>query len=143
MDFQIREPLHPLFGALNKTNVLMETQVAPRERLTAVALRSHCGRTTVTLQSRRGRHTITMVTLEYVLMSSQAAQEYTGQQIHPTNLVGMWSEYLAHDTLRKGPGTTIASLLTDRKLSGMACVGESTHQYSSSRISTRHQAGFR
>ena len=28
----------------------------------------------------------------------QAAQEYTGQQIHAVNLVTMWEEYLAFDT---------------------------------------------
>ena len=27
MDFQVREPLHPLLGGLKKTNVMMETQV--------------------------------------------------------------------------------------------------------------------
>ena len=28
MDFQIREPLHPLLGGLRHTNVMMETQAA-------------------------------------------------------------------------------------------------------------------
>ena len=27
MDFQVREPLHPLLGGLKNTNVMMETQV--------------------------------------------------------------------------------------------------------------------
>jgi len=54
MDFQIREPLHPLLGSMRKTPVMMEVQ---------------------------------------------AAQEYTGQQIHMTNLVTMWKEYLDFDTM--------------------------------------------
>ena len=85
MDFQVREPLHPLLGALQHTNVMMAVQ---------------------------------------------AAQEYTGQQIHAVNLVAMWAEYLAFDTLHTGPGSTIAKLLTGkqhnssrpRRRSGMACV---------------------
>ena len=28
MDFQIREPLHPLLGAMKKTNVMMAVQAA-------------------------------------------------------------------------------------------------------------------
>jgi alpha-glucuronidase len=28
MDFQIREPLHPLLGGLSNTNVMMEVQAA-------------------------------------------------------------------------------------------------------------------
>lgn len=78
MDFQIREPLHPLLGGLKRTHVMMEVQ---------------------------------------------AAQEYTGQQIHATNLVTMWSEYLQHDTVQEGPGSTIAKLLSNNPRSGMACVG--------------------
>ena len=27
MDFQVREPMHPLLGGLKNTNVMMETQV--------------------------------------------------------------------------------------------------------------------
>ncbi|KAH8044423.1 alpha-glucuronidase [Aureococcus anophagefferens] len=84
MDFQIREPLHPLLGAMNRTNVMMEVQ---------------------------------------------AAQEYTGQQIHAVNLVTMWEEYLAFDTFHRGPGSTIADLVSrgswdaaKPRRSGMACV---------------------
>ena len=86
MDFQIREPLHPLLGSMLKTPVMMEVQ---------------------------------------------AAQEYTGQQIHMTNLVTMWKEYLEFDTKwnTDSIGPTIAALLTggvgtDRAHlgKGMACI---------------------
>ena len=71
MDFQIREPLHPLLGAMKQTNVMMAVQ---------------------------------------------AAQEYTGQQIHAVNLVTMWAEYLNFDTKhRDGPweGSTIKAILSN------------------------------
>jgi len=83
MDFQIREPLHPLLGAMKNTNVMMEVQ---------------------------------------------AAQEYTGNQIHAVSLVPMWAEYLSFDTKHAGDNSTIANLLSQkvnwnsRPLSGMACV---------------------
>ena len=90
MDFQIREPLHPLLGAMKETNVMMAVQ---------------------------------------------AAQEYTGQQIHAVNLVTMWEEYLEFDTKHDGPGSTIKKLLSNTstpdstpgkkhsgRISGMACV---------------------
>ena len=51
---QIREPLHPLLGAMKQTNVMMAVQ---------------------------------------------AAQEYTGQQIHAVNLITMWEEYLLRPIL--------------------------------------------
>lgn len=95
MDFQIREPLHPLLGALKRTNFMMAVQ---------------------------------------------AAQEYTGQQIHAVNLVTMWEEYLEFDTKHDGPwaGSKIKQILSNtstpesapgkhgakgrRRISGMACV---------------------
>ena len=95
MDFQIREPLHPLLGALKRTNVMMAVQ---------------------------------------------AAQEYTGQQIHAVNLVTMWEEYLEFDTKHGGPwvGSKIKQILSNtstpesapgtysgkgrRRIGGMACV---------------------
>ena len=86
MDFQIREPMHPLLGALKKTNVMLEVQ---------------------------------------------AAQEYTGQQIHMTNLVTMWKEYLEFDTKwdEHNGGPTIGHLISGGQGTnraglgkGMACV---------------------
>lgn len=53
MDFQVREPVSPLFGALKHTNQMLEVQ---------------------------------------------AAQEYTGQQIHVCYLVPMWKEILDFQT---------------------------------------------
>jgi alpha-glucuronidase len=67
----------------------------------------------------------------------QAAQEYTGQQIHAVNLLTMWEEYLDFDTFHGGKGSTIRKLLSntstptaipgkhtgpDRKISGLACI---------------------
>ena len=47
------------------------------------------------------------------MLPLQAAQEYTGQQIHAVNLVTMWEEYLAFDTKHGGDGATIKKLLAN------------------------------
>lgn len=48
-----------------------------------------------------------------VMMEVQAAQEYTGQQIHVCGLVKQWESYLAFDTMAGGASNaTIANLLT-------------------------------
>ena len=53
-----------------------------------------------------------------VMMAVQAAQEYTGQQIHAVNLITMWEEYLEFDTKHHGPwpGSTIKQLLTNTSM---------------------------
>ena len=116
MDFQIREPLHPLLGALKKVPDDARRSRSDYHAL-AVANRGPAARQT------------------NVMMAVQAAQEYTGQQIHATNLVTMWSEYLDFDTRHNGPGSTIKKLLSNTstptsrpgkvhagRISGMACV---------------------
>eukprot|EP00746_Dinoflagellata_sp_MGD_P039578 gnl/MRDRNA2_/MRDRNA2_195534_c0_seq1.p1 gnl/MRDRNA2_/MRDRNA2_195534_c0~~gnl/MRDRNA2_/MRDRNA2_195534_c0_seq1.p1 ORF type:complete len:580 (-),score=88.83 gnl/MRDRNA2_/MRDRNA2_195534_c0_seq1:16-1638(-) len=59
----------------------------------------------------------------HVMMEVQAAQEYTGQQIHAVNLVTMWEDYLNFDTKAHGAGSTIAKLLSNTsRIHGMAAV---------------------
>lgn len=59
-----------------------------------------------------------------VMMEVQAAQEYTGQQIHVVGLTTQWKSYLDFDTDLQG--TTVASILTGKanggRGKGMACV---------------------
>ena len=45
-----------------------------------------------------------------------------GQQIHAVSLTSQWETYLSFDTYAHGPGTTVASLLSDKPMGGMACV---------------------
>ena len=45
-------------------------------------------------------------------MEVQAAQEYTGQQIHAVSLTSQWETYLDFDTFAHGPGTTVGSVLS-------------------------------
>ena len=45
----------------------------------------------------------------------------TGQQIHATNLVTMWSEYLDFDTRHDGPGSTIKKLLSNTSTPTSRC----------------------
>ena len=73
MDFQVREPVSPLFGAMEKTNQILELQIT---------------------------------------------QEYTGQQRHLCYLVPQWKEILDFDTFAKGPGSTVANVVS----SGLAAV---------------------
>ena len=47
-----------------------------------------------------------------VLMEVQAAQEYTGQQIHAVSLTSQWETYLDFDTFAHGPGSTVGSVLS-------------------------------
>lgn len=59
-----------------------------------------------------------------VMMEVQAAQEYTGQQIHAVNLVPQWESYLSTDS---GRNATVAQLLSGTegdatRMSGMAAV---------------------
>eukprot|EP00466_Bigelowiella_natans_P005846 jgi/Bigna1/78912/fgenesh1_pg.58_\ len=74
IDFQVREPVSPLFGGLRQTNVMIELQ---------------------------------------------AAQEYTGQQIHMVGLSKMWRSYLDFDTHASGENSTVAALLK-REVPGFA-----------------------
>ena len=55
-----------------------------------------------------------------VMMEVQAAQEYTGQQIHAVSLVPQWESYLSFDTGRDG--ATVRDLLSRSGLRGMASV---------------------
>ena len=62
-----------------------------------------------------------------VMMEVQAAQEYTGQQIHVCGLVKQWESYLAFDTMAgDARNATVAKLLTGQvynySLSGIAAV---------------------
>ncbi|GAA2294323.1 glycoside hydrolase [Streptomyces kunmingensis] len=67
IDFQVREPAHPLFGSLPHTNSMIELQVT---------------------------------------------QEYTGHSTHVCYLVPQWKEVLDFDTLKAGPGSTVAAVVT-------------------------------
>ncbi|MFF1921211.1 alpha-glucuronidase family glycosyl hydrolase [Streptomyces sp. NPDC058221] len=69
IDFQVREPAHPLFGSLPQTNSMIELQVT---------------------------------------------QEYTGHSTHLCYLVPQWKEVLDFDTLKAGPGSTVARVVTGR-----------------------------
>lgn len=73
MDFQVREPVSPLFGAMEDTNQILELQIT---------------------------------------------QEYTGQQRHLCYLVPQWKEILDFDTYARGPGSTVAKVVS----SGLAAV---------------------
>jgi alpha-glucuronidase len=77
IDFQPREPVHPLFGGLEKTSVFMEFQVT---------------------------------------------QEYLGQGNHIVYLAPMWKEILEFDTHAKGKGSTVASILENSSIPGIAGV---------------------
>ena len=61
-----------------------------------------------------------------VMMEVQAAQEYTGQQIHAVGLAKMWRSYLDADTMWDAPktGPTVEDILTTRSNfgGGLACV---------------------
>ena len=61
-----------------------------------------------------------------VMMEVQAAQEYTGQQIHAVGLAKMWRHYLDTDTMWDAPktGPTVEDILTTRSNfgGGLACV---------------------
>ena len=67
MDFQVREPVSPLLGGLEKTNQILELQIT---------------------------------------------QEYTGQQRHLCYLIPQWKEILDFDTYAKGPGSTVANIVS-------------------------------
>ncbi|MFE2678613.1 alpha-glucuronidase family glycosyl hydrolase [Streptomyces hygroscopicus] len=69
IDFQVREPAHPLFGSLPHTNSMIELQVT---------------------------------------------QEYTGHVTHLCYLVPQWKECLDFDTLKAGPGSTVARVVSGR-----------------------------
>eukprot|EP00935_MAST-01C_sp_MAST-1C-sp1_P002018 g2018.t1 len=49
-----------------------------------------------------------------VVMEVQAAQEYTGHQIHAMSLLPQWKSYLDFDTQGAGVGTTVGRLLSGR-----------------------------
>jgi alpha-glucuronidase len=61
-----------------------------------------------------------------VMLEVQAAQEYTGQQIHVVGLSKQWESYLQFDTHVQGPNSTLSKLLMGEiwnySLSGMAAV---------------------
>ena len=81
IDFQPREPFHPLFGAMPKTSLMMELQIT---------------------------------------------KEYLGFATHLAYLGPLYEETLRSDTLRAGPGSTVAKVvdgeLFHSKLTGMAGV---------------------
>ncbi|WP_062306713.1 alpha-glucuronidase [Alicyclobacillus sendaiensis] len=86
MDFQVREPVSPLFGGLSATNVMLEFQIT---------------------------------------------QEYTGQQRHVCYLAPMWKQVLDFDTHARGPGSTVAEVVSGRLygrprggMAGVANVGD-------------------
>jgi len=67
LDFQVREPVNPLFGAMPHTNLMLEVQ---------------------------------------------AAQEYTGHDVHLCYLAPMWNDVLQFDTHRPKVGSTVGKLLS-------------------------------
>lgn len=77
LDFQPREPLSPLFGAMPRTNLMLEVQLT---------------------------------------------KEYLGQATHLVYVGALIDEALKTDTFARGPGTTLAKVLEDQKLSGIAGV---------------------
>ncbi|HEV2863555.1 MAG TPA: alpha-glucuronidase family glycosyl hydrolase [Pyrinomonadaceae bacterium] len=81
IDFQPREPFHPLFGAMSRTPLVLEVQIT---------------------------------------------QEYLGFSNHLVFLAPMWREVLASDTHARGPGSTVARVVSGslggHRLSGMAGV---------------------
>lgn len=81
LDFQPREPFHPLFGAMPKTPLMLEVQIT---------------------------------------------KEYLGFSTHIAWLGKLWEEVLRADTLRAGPGSTVAKVvdgsLHGHRLTGMAGV---------------------
>lgn len=78
MDFQVREPVSPLFSGLEKTNQMLEVQ---------------------------------------------AAQEYTGQQIHLCYLIPMWKEVLAFKTYaaKSGENDTVADIVSGNLYGNSNC----------------------
>ena len=77
IDFQPREPFHPLFGAMPSTNVIPELQIT---------------------------------------------QEYLGFSNHFVFLASMWREFLDSDTYAAGRGSTVAKVVAQRPLTGIAGV---------------------
>ena len=77
IDFQPREPFHPLFGAMPRTPLMMEVQIT---------------------------------------------KEYLGFATHLAYLGPMWEEVLRSDTYRPRRGMTVAKVLAQSGLSGMAGV---------------------
>ena len=77
IDFQPREPFHPLFGAMPRTPLMMEVQIT---------------------------------------------KEYLGFATHLAYLGPMWEEVLRSDTYRPRRGMTVAKVLAQSRLSGMAGV---------------------
>jgi alpha-glucuronidase len=81
LDFQPREPFHPLFGAMPRTPLMLEVQIT---------------------------------------------KEYLGQGTHLVYLAPLYSETLGSDTGARGPGSTVAKVVTgaleDHRLTGMAGV---------------------
>jgi alpha-glucuronidase len=78
LDFQPREPFHPLFGAMPKTPLAAELQIT---------------------------------------------QEYLGQSNHLVYLAPMWKEVLEADTFSEGPGSSVARVLGDAAIAGVANTG--------------------
>ncbi len=76
MDFQVREPVSPLFGGLTKTNQMLEVQ---------------------------------------------AAQEYTGQQIHVCYLIPMWKEILSFRTYVTEENDTVADIISGKTFGQTNC----------------------
>ena len=120
MDFQIREPLHPLLGGLRHTNVMMETQAAQEYVSLCLVHHSHSNQfnaftfvvdlfVPVCARVLAGSNLFVCVRC---VTSPPSLSRYTGQQIHAVNLVTMWGEYLAFDTQQHGNGSTIARLLS-------------------------------
>ena len=77
LDFQPREPFSPLFGAMPRTNLMLEVQLT---------------------------------------------KEYLGQATHLVYVGALIDEILKTDTFTRGPGTTLAKVLEDQKLTGIAGV---------------------
>jgi alpha-glucuronidase len=81
IDFQVREPVSPLFGAMPFTNQIIELQIT---------------------------------------------QEYTGHDKHVCYLVPQWKEILDFETHARGPGSTVANIISGsvfgNKYSGIAGV---------------------
>jgi alpha-glucuronidase len=77
IDFQPREPFHPLFGALPKTSLMAELEIT---------------------------------------------QENMGHSTDLVFLAPMWKEFLESDTHTAGPGTTVAKVLAESPMTGIAGV---------------------
>ncbi|MFJ8752956.1 alpha-glucuronidase family glycosyl hydrolase [Streptomyces sp. NPDC102441] len=103
IDFQVREPAHPLFGSLPRTNSMIELQVT---------------------------------------------QEYTGHSTHLCYQVPQWKEVLDFDTLKAGPGSTVARVVTGRVHSyshfgfaGVMNVGDATN-WTGSHLAAANTHGY-